>query len=78
MGFSPLFLKMLAVLLNTATTKVMVNRVPGERIQHVRGLRQGDPTSPLLYVLGMEVFTCLIRAAVEGNWISELAGIQPL
>jgi hypothetical protein len=60
MGFGDLFLKWIALLLYTANTKVAVNGVPGPRIQHARGLRQGDPTSPLLFVAGMEVITGLV------------------
>jgi hypothetical protein len=78
MGFGDMFLKWIAVLLYTANTKVLVNDMPGERIQHVRGLRQGDPTSPLLYVLGMEVFTALLVRAHEQNLLGYLAGISPL
>jgi hypothetical protein len=55
MGFGDRFLKWIAVLLYTANTRVMVNGVPGERIVHGRGLRQGDPTSPMLFVAAMEV-----------------------
>jgi hypothetical protein len=38
MCFGALFLKWVAVLLYTANTKVPVNRIPGERIQHACGL----------------------------------------
>jgi hypothetical protein len=60
MGFGDLFLKWIALLLQTANTKVTVNGVQGARIQHVRGLRQGDPTSPMLFVVGMEVLTAMV------------------
>jgi hypothetical protein len=34
------------MLLHTANTNVLVNGVPRDRIYHMRGLRQGDPTAP--------------------------------
>jgi hypothetical protein len=41
LGFGPLFLKWITMLLHTANTSVIVNGVPGRRITHTRGLRQG-------------------------------------
>ena len=35
-----------------------------------KGLRQGDPLSPYLFVMGMEVLDVLIRRAVDGGFLS--------
>jgi hypothetical protein len=78
MGFGDLFLKWIALLLYTASTKVIVNGVPGARIKHVRGLRQGDPTSPMLFVIGMEVLTLVFARAVHEDLLQDLVGISPL
>jgi hypothetical protein len=78
MGFSETFCNWLAILLRTATTRVTVNGVPGERIQHAHGLRQGDPTSPMLFVIGIEVLTTVVIRAVEEQLLQNLAGITPL
>jgi hypothetical protein len=50
-------------MLSTASTKVLINGRPGRRICHARGLRQGDPLSPFLFVIVMEVLNALIAEA---------------
>ncbi|KAM0852955.1 hypothetical protein ACQ4PT_051408 [Festuca glaucescens] len=77
-GFGTLFLKWIALLLYTANTKVMVNGVPSERIHHARGLRQGDPTSPMLFVAGTEVLTAIVAKAGQEQVLQSIAGISPL
>jgi hypothetical protein len=78
MGLGARFLKWIALILYTTNTRVTVNGVPGDRIQHTRGLRQGDPTSPLLFVIGMQVLSSLVAKAVEEGLFSDLAGISPM
>lgn len=52
-GFGNSWLRWVAILLQSASTKIIVNGVPDRRIVHVRGLRQGDPISSLLFVIAM-------------------------
>jgi hypothetical protein len=63
MGFPLRWREWIAMLLSTASTRVIVNGRPGRKIWHARGLRQGDPLSPMLFVLVMEVVNAMISAA---------------
>lgn len=48
-------------------TRVLINGVPGPPIHHRCGLWQGDPVSPMLFVMVIDTLNNLIcRAASEG------------
>jgi hypothetical protein len=71
-GFGPRFLEWLAILLSTASTKVLLNGEPGPEIWHRRGLRQGDPLSPQLFVLAVDTLGRLLRRATEVGILRQL------
>ena len=48
----------------------MFNGSPSGFFRSSRGLRQGDPLSPYLFVIGMEALSCLLKRVVEDNFIS--------
>ena len=56
--------------LSSAKFSVLVNGVPASFFPSTKGLRQGDPLSPYLFAMGMEVLDVLIRRAVEGGFLS--------
>ena len=56
--------------ISTATFSVLINGSPCGFFRSSKGLRQGDPLSPYLFVLGMEVLSILINKAIDGGFLS--------
>ena len=70
MGFGSKWIRWMNWCISTASFSVMFNGSPTGFFRSSRGLRQGDPLSPYLFVTGMEVLSCLLKRAVKGNFIS--------
>jgi hypothetical protein len=54
MGFGDRWRGWVSTLLATTSSAVLVNGSRGRWYKHYSGLRQGDPLSPMLFVLVME------------------------
>jgi hypothetical protein len=65
LGFGRIWCDITSGLLGSSSTQVILNGNPGERIEYQRGLRQGDPLSPMLVILVMDVLGFMIKRAVE-------------
>ena len=68
LGFGPNFCKWIEVFYSGAFMQILLNGHLTDKIFLRRGVRQGDPLSPLLYVICVEALACLIRdrADIEG------------
>jgi hypothetical protein len=64
-GFEDRWCEWIISILSSASSKILINGHPTERVWHRRGLRQGDPLSPLLFVIVMDVLAALFRKAEE-------------
>ncbi|GAU19481.1 hypothetical protein TSUD_77250 [Trifolium subterraneum] len=67
MSFPTLWRKWIKECVCTATASVLVNGSPTEEFPLGRGLRQGDPLSPFLFLLAAEGLNVLMEAAVDRN-----------
>lgn len=74
LGFSDKWREWICGLLATSSTRIMVNGIPGKPILNCIGLRQGDPISPLLFILIMEPLHKMFELAASRGILTPLAG----
>jgi hypothetical protein len=72
MGFGDRLLACICALLSTASTRVLLNGSPRARVANRRGLRQGDPLSPQLFILIMEVLHFMLERATQEGQLAPL------
>lgn len=67
LGFGQIWCDIISGLLTISSTKILINGLLDEGIRHLRGLRQGDPLPPMLFILVMDALNSKIqRASLEG------------
>ena len=64
-GFPPIVISWVKEVLSSGTSSVLLNGVPGNKFHCKRGVRQGDPLSPILYVLGGDLLQSIVNLAFE-------------
>lgn len=67
-GFSETWIKWIMGAVKSVNYSVLVNGIPHGTIQPQRGIRQGDPLSPYLFILCVDILSHLIKNRVaEGD-----------
>jgi retron-type reverse transcriptase len=69
-GFPELFLTWIKEVLSSGSSSILLNGVPGKSFLCKRGVRQGDPLSPLLFVQGSDLLQTLVNIAYHNGLLS--------
>jgi hypothetical protein len=72
MGFATQWIDLIMACVRSVSYSILVNGVPQERIFPSRGLRQGDPLSPYLFLLCAEGLSSLLSSAEQRGTITGL------
>lgn len=67
LGFGNRWCEWISILLSTASMCVLLNDTPWPPISHRKGLRQGDPLFPMLFVIMIDVLNSKIQQAVSSG-----------
>ena len=72
MGVHEMWIRMVMNCVTTVSFTVLVNGKPGSSFKPYRGLRQGDPLSPYLFLLVCDVLSRNVRAAVTSGKLDNI------
>lgn len=73
-----MFVNWISQCITTPTFSICINGVSGGFFKSTTCLRQGDPLSPYLFVLAMEVFSSLLRSRFEAGYVHYHPGTADL
>ena len=61
MGFNASWVALIMSCINSASYSILVNGVPKGDIRPTRGIKQGDPLSPYLFLICSEALNCQLQ-----------------
>ena len=73
MGFHGKWIQLIMKCITTISYSVIINGAVHGCIFHTRGLRQGDPLSPYLFLLCADDFSSLIKEAARNQMLSGIS-----
>ena len=73
LGFDVKWIKWIKMCLNSATVSILINGCPTKEFRPLRGLRQGDPLTPFLFLIVAEGLAGLVR---EASRIGVIEGVR--
>jgi hypothetical protein len=77
LGFGRWWRNWVSLLWATSSSRFMLNGEPGRSISHRKGVRQGDPLPPMLFLLAMEPLHMMFKIAQNsGHWGSFITTMQ--
>ena len=72
MGFQEKWISLMMMCVTTISYSVLINGEPKGRIVPTRGLRQGDPISPYLFLLCEGGLSAMLRRDDSGEYLRRI------
>jgi hypothetical protein len=77
LGFGQRWRDIISLIWSTTSSRILLNGEPGQPIKHRRGLRQGDPLSPMLFILAMDPLQRVLDIATSQGLLQPI-GADPI